>query len=420
MNIFKRQRGWTTRRGFTLVELLVVIAIIGILIGLLLPAVQAAREAARRMKCSNNIKQLCLGMHNYIDAYGAIPAYSGNIKAGEESGGYKNKVPYGEYNAHIYEDTVPWAITILPFIEQNGMYQALVEEAWDTTAWPVDDYLAYYPEAMTEQVPCYICPSDGAAQSRTKEDVCFLGYRVCLGDRLCMESAKVYNSSFRATAKIYRGPFGYNFWVPLSGVKDGTSNTLSFSERCVEPANANNRSINSAVVYVPAAFEGQWGLMRSPATCLARAKGKEIEAVENEILKSHPNSSQGGHHIGRTITMGHHMFTTFATVGPPNSPACLDDKNNKSLIFATNIVMAPPSSQHAGGVNVGLMDGSVRFVTDNVDTGDMAAHNIWKEGPNFTGSGRAGDDIQPYGSGKSPYGIWGAMGTREGGEAASL
>ena len=79
------------RRGFTLVELLVVIAIIGILIGLLLPAVQAAREAARRMKCSNNIKQLCLGMHNYIDAYGAIPAFSGNIKAGEDTGNYKNK-----------------------------------------------------------------------------------------------------------------------------------------------------------------------------------------------------------------------------------------------------------------------------------------------------------------------------------------
>ena len=100
------------RDGFTLVELLVVIAIIGILIALLLPAVQAAREAARRIQCSNNLKQIGLGMHNHLSAHGILPP-----AAKVEGGG---SCPM---NAPLLSRGPGWAILILPYIEQTTLYE---------------------------------------------------------------------------------------------------------------------------------------------------------------------------------------------------------------------------------------------------------------------------------------------------------
>ena len=103
-----RKSSCVFRNAFTLVELLVVIAIIGILIGLLLPAVQAAREAARRMQCSNNLKQIGLGLHNYHDAYDTLPA--GFTRQG-----------------------FTWSGAILPFIEQQNLFDLLVFDWYDET-----------------------------------------------------------------------------------------------------------------------------------------------------------------------------------------------------------------------------------------------------------------------------------------------
>jgi prepilin-type N-terminal cleavage/methylation domain-containing protein len=123
--------------GFTLVELLVVITIIGILIALLLPAVQAAREAARRIQCANNLKQIGLAIHNFIDVYGGPPP------AG--IGGNTNNLGDGE---------ATWAVWILPYIENTN-----AAELWEPYARKPSGYYLSTDMVRTVQVPIYLCPT---------------------------------------------------------------------------------------------------------------------------------------------------------------------------------------------------------------------------------------------------------------------
>ena len=134
------------RPGFTLVELLVVIAIIGVLVGLLLPAVQAAREAARRMQCSNNLKQIALPMHNYESTYRSLPpAYTVD----------ENGTPLHS-----------WRTLLLPYMEQQALYQKIdLTKPWD------------HPEnaaAYETRVSIFECPSADA-------DGCFTTYLAVVG-----------------------------------------------------------------------------------------------------------------------------------------------------------------------------------------------------------------------------------------------
>ena len=136
------------RFGFTLVELLVVIAIIGILVGLLLPAVQAAREAARRMQCSNNLKQMGLALHNYESAFKVFPP------GGVTPGGCCGTPSAGN-----------WALFLLPFIEQQALYNRydftlFNDSAPGRTVAAATDVNGF---AVTQKIPAYMCPSDPGA-----------------------------------------------------------------------------------------------------------------------------------------------------------------------------------------------------------------------------------------------------------------
>src|SRR5690606_7100672 len=160
----------TPRRGFTLVELLVVIAIIGVMVGLLLPAVQAAREAARRMQCSNNLKQLALGLHNYHGAFNMYPysvARSGAL-SGSATGG---AVP----GANEIRNHRGW-ISVLPFLEQQAVYDladlSLPTSSHKRPACPgtVPNPLPGQPgnrndEVVSTIINTFLCPSDPNPES---------------------------------------------------------------------------------------------------------------------------------------------------------------------------------------------------------------------------------------------------------------
>ena len=202
--------------GFTLIELLVVIAIIGILVGLLLPAVQAAREAARRMQCSNNLKQIGLAFHNYHDSLKALPPSALGIR--KQSGGQVITTP----------TLTPW-VSVLPYIEQEILQQEL-----DLTrdAWHVNN------QAIAQETPStYLCPSMALAE--LGENLGFSSYAVSTGTRRYRN--QIHDGAIVDYLGVFRGE-RMNLGVPAAQVDfgqttideisrfDGTSSTLLAGE----------------------------------------------------------------------------------------------------------------------------------------------------------------------------------------------
>lgn len=225
------------RTAFTLVELLVVIAIIGILVALLLPAVQAAREAARRMQCSNNLKQLGLAAHNFHGALSRLPP------------GYLGPVPASD---NIGSDQVVGVLAfLLPYLEQQAVYDGIkIDLRLDQRAppWPGDA-----PTWTTAQYKLgfFRCPSDHPERSTKGTIMCLNtyfelpstvtqgGYLVensdgggALGRTNYVGVAGGYGIVDVAVADAYRGCFHSRSEYNLADVRDGTSNTLMFGETC--------------------------------------------------------------------------------------------------------------------------------------------------------------------------------------------
>ncbi len=352
------------RRAFTLVELLVVIAIIGILIALLLPAVQAAREAARRSQCANNLKQLGLALHNYHDTHRKFPSLGQGTRSLE--GGQIEAVnsTYGYLSG---------TAMLLPFMEQGALYAQLKAPqtspsypAWGPAPWNRAGG-AYYPHEA--EIGTLLCPSDGeggrnvgpySAQGNTS-------YNFNTGDRI--------NTGGRGNSQP-RGIFGGDSFVSISEIKDGTSNTIAMSEHVISTA-WDRRDIHG--YYVDNAGDGS--LRVNPASCLA------YKGPGNTIL---PGTGIGEIR-GVVWGWGSVVCSGFNTVLPPNSIGCKGFFNE----WGADHIM-PPDSFHPGGVNSLFADGSQHFISETIDTGNLSA-------PEVT-------------TGVSPYGVWGAIGTKFGGE----
>jgi prepilin-type N-terminal cleavage/methylation domain-containing protein/prepilin-type processing-associated H-X9-DG protein len=215
-----------SRRAFTLIELLVVIAIIAVLIGLLLPAVQKVREAANRMKCSSNLKQLGLALHNYHDAHGTFPP------------AYVNKGPYGDTG---YPFAHGWAPFILPFIEQQPLYGRY--------HWEVPLYHPLNNDVSSKQLQIFQCPS-APEQDRY---MTFAPFEL-FGNKGACGDYSIFWGVDPALAQLgwvnpvgdYRGaltntPTPFETLSPnprgtrLTDISDGTSNTLLFAEDAGRP-----------------------------------------------------------------------------------------------------------------------------------------------------------------------------------------
>jgi prepilin-type N-terminal cleavage/methylation domain-containing protein len=216
------------RLAFTLIELLVVIAIISVLIGLLLPAVQKVREAAARAKCSNNLKQIGLALHNYESACGKLPpAYAWDASAGSGGGGFQRPNlgdrpgPTAPYTVN-QQPGWGWAAYLLPFLEQDNLYRQIDFSNGQVASW-------FYNDVKATVLPVYECPSDPlAGQYRPRSIV-----RVILPTMATNSYAACYGSfgNIGSAPEAGNGAFYRNSALRLTDIRDGTSNTLFIGER---------------------------------------------------------------------------------------------------------------------------------------------------------------------------------------------
>ena len=356
------------RKGFTLVELLVVIAIIGILVSLLLPAVQSAREAARRMQCTNNLKQLALALHNYHDVYGSF-VYR---KGGTGGCGATDK---------CNRDRRSGWVSLLPFFEQGAMWDQI--KAGTPTSNPPRNPEG--PHAWASWAPwnnapdILLCPSDGGYPHKNGR---FNSYAFSAGD----QSNRVTQGI--GSTREMRGIFTWQRTASIAHLTDGTSNTVMLSERLCQqntPFRAQAPRPASGVEHKLGVATRVSGLRNSPNLCYTVTDGKYF-------INGTPIQSR----FGIAWQDGQPMYIAFNTILPPNAPACADGGNWGD---STHLVI-PPASRHPGGVNAALADGSVRFISDTIDTGNLGVG-------------------QPQ-SGPSKYGVWGALGSKSGGDVVTL
>ena len=328
-----------SRRAFTLIELLVVIAIIAVLIALLLPAVQAAREAARRAQCTNNLKQIGLGMHNYHSANDSFPM------AGSFPGAVSRSIPHGP-SVLVY---------LLAYVEQQALGNAFnfeIGAVYGATA----AYTNINTTVFNSSVATYLCPSDAPGTFSTGKPANYVG---SLGPQFRYDGD--------AAGGVGVGMFAVMKAYGLRDATDGSSNTVAFSEIRIGDNSAG--TINGAERYV--------NLPWSSGTTVQN--GYAVGTGDEQIVPGAKGQGFLNQYIGQCIaarasgsatvndTAGSFWASGRTLPGPLNSMLATPNSRNPDCgaYPGTNSMFAM-RSRHPGGVNALLADGSVRFVKDAV------------------------------------------------------
>jgi prepilin-type N-terminal cleavage/methylation domain-containing protein len=326
------------RRGFTLVELLVVIAIIGVLVSLLLPAVQAAREAARRIQCQNNLHNLALAVANYESARGALPPSSQMNKApGLRNNSSKSLLMFSGQQ-------LSWIVQILPQIELQSLY-----EQFDLDETAFNQNVNTRPE---EQQPgVLLCPSDEAS-GRFYEST-----RYSQGRRFAKANYAAYGSPEHINCTIVWPGALIHEPQPLKRVTDGTTHTIMLAE-------VRTRS-------EPTDQRGAWVLAWPGATVL----GMDMHGSGLQNPTGNVCEQAGDYPYIPSPALARGSL-------PPNSPPGAENADElrecenpgeadllgmPCLVRSNLSNSAAPRSSHTGGVNAANVDGSVRFLRDDID-----------------------------------------------------
>jgi prepilin-type N-terminal cleavage/methylation domain-containing protein len=423
------------RNGFTLVELLVVIAIIGILAGLLLPAIQQAREAARRMSCSSNIRQFGIALLNYEYSYKLLPPFAAGWGLENPRAGFTANATFFARGAYS------GVVGMLPMMEQQALYNKIdsgftqmsngnprVQEVFvgygtrvtPTAGW-VGPWVSNYSPTRT-QIGFFRCPSDPfRINPSSATAVARTNYAFCLGDGITGVGSADLNQD------TVRGAFARGFQMSLASVTDGTSNTVMFGE--IASVNGNipgnpgpgftaiNPRVQGHAIMDAASFAPVAGGVVAGAP--AQHAGVNVMACRA--------TTRGG--IYPTPTTGTTLFssttgsmwlrgyssawTGFQTINGPNGASCINTAGVVTTPAEVDSAIRTAGSYHFGGAHIVTFDNSVKFVPNEMDTTNSAPGAAVAD---YYAPGRWGNNQTPNWNSPSPFGVWGALGTRGSGD----
>ncbi len=355
------------RRAFTLIELLVVIAIIAVLIALLLPAVQAAREAARRAQCTNNLKQLGLAVHNYHQVNNAFPPLFGN---------FGNPSPPSGPSSPLGEWPLGWGVAILPFIEQQPMFNASNYSGGATS-------VLNQSTVSSMKISAYVCPSESVKVGPWIGQT-WINYHANIGGPECISAwtGPIVPflgdpSTFPGISNVYPYGVGNLGAIGMESVTDGTSNSALFSEALM--------GYNGNITILPGQIPNSWrvayptsfttDVTGSPSTppgtggyAMALAFLKTCQSIPGTTVPTFPTQWSGacwnGSHAGTLHFNAYNHWNT------PNQLSCVAGNSWGGAPGGFNDIITA-NSAHPGGVNVCFLDGSVHFLKNSITP------NIW-------------------------------------------